>query len=558
MNDKIKIIALGGQDEYDKKMTLVEINDDIFVLGCGKKDPDKTRPGIKYVIANYSYLIENKHRVRAYIITHAFDSLLGGLIYIAKDVPAPIYCTDVTEVMIRDFALHNKAKINFDFYRVSATDHIQIRGHQVTFFQCASNMSHSSGVAINTSLGNIIYCDSFVIDHNSDPDYYYDAKTLGELSAQKTLALMCESRYSMNLGYTNPKYKLVPLVERSFQEAQGRIFISMAIPDTYNIVKIIQLALKKKRKIICYDEETMATIYKILDSHEIGKKFNKATFLQFSEINRISSKDCLVLILGWGERLFHKIELLANDSHFDKRISLTENDTFIIGSISNNALEIVYSEALDELYKTDAKIVSFKKGEFIRMHASEEDLKTIISLLRPKYYIPIYGTYRELLANAQLSLDMGLDLSYNSIFILDNGNVLEIDEKGARFAKDSVITGDLFVDGSGVGDISRTTLDDRQKFSDDGVVIMGVMLNKERTKVISSYDIQMRGIIFLKDNDALLRDLQKGFELTLNAGLEDAKSIEQIEEEVKEISFRTIRRHTGKSPVIVPHIMVAR
>ncbi len=557
MNDRIKIIALGGQDEYDNKMTLVEVNDDIFVLGCGKKDPDKTRPGIKYVIANYQYLMDNKARVKGYIITHAFDSLLGGLIYVYKDVPAPIYCSDVTRIFISSFAEHNRVKIDFNFFIVKPTDSITVSGHKIRFFQCASNMSHSSGVAINTSYGNIVYADSFVIDHNSDPDFYYDSKALGELANEPTLVLMCESRYSDYPGYTNPKYKLVPLVERSFHDAQGRIFIAMAVPDAYNIVKIIGLALRNKRKIITYDEETFQTIMRVIDSHEVGKKINKSSFLPFGEINRISSKDCLVLMLGWGERLYHKIELLADASKFDKRISLNETDTFIIGTCYSSSTEIVANEALDELYKTDAKIISFKKNEFIRMHASVEDLKTIISFLRPKYYVPIYGTYRELLNNAKLSLEMGLDLTYASIFILDNGNILEINEGKAKISPNSVITGHLYVDGSGVGDISSSTLTERQKFSDDGVLIMGVMINKGKTDIISTFDVQMRGLVYLKDNDNLVKELTRLFEVLVQKGLDEQKPLNLIEEEVKDASFRTIRRYTGKSPLIVPYIAVA-
>lgn len=556
--DKIRIIALGGQDEFDKKMTVVEINDNIFVINCGKKDPDKTRPGIDYVIANYDYLLKNKERVRAYILTHAFDSALGGLPYIYKDVPAPIYCSKVTETFLKSFAKHNRVNVEFNIKNINPTSEVTISGVRINFFQCSANMSSSSGVSLHTDIGNIVFSGAFVIDNNADPDFLFDAKALSRLAEEDTLVLMCESRYAGRLGYTSPKYKLIPLIENAMKEAQGRIYVAMAIPDLYNITKTVLLANKLGKKIVLYDEETSDQFELIYQLHECMKVIKRSDVLPISEINRISSKDAFILLLGWGSRLYHKIELLANPLDTTTFVNLGANDTFILGTGHSVQTEIDMNEAIDDLYHTDAKIVRFKKDEFIRMHASEEDIKTLIAHLQPKYYVPIYGTYRELLTNARLSLDMGVGLTYFSIFILDNGNVLEIENGKAKVLTSSVIAGDLYIDGKGVGDVSGSIIDDRQKFSDDGVVIMGIALNKDKTKIIGGPDIQMRGLVYLKDSDILLRELTRQFEININGAILEGKTdISYLEQITHDGAFRTIRRYTGKSPIIVPTILIA-
>lgn len=555
--DKIRVIALGGQDEFDKKMTLVEINDDIFVINCGKKDPDKTRPGIDYVIANYDYLLKNKERVRAYIMTHAFDSALGGLPYIYHDVPAPIYCSKVTETFIRSFAKHNRIEEKFDFNIVKASSEVKIHNTKITFFQCSANMSHSSGVAFHTDAGNIVFTGAYVIDNNADPDFLYDAKALSALAEEDTLLLMAESRYSGRLGYTSPKYKLIPLAEKALKEAKGRIYVAMAIPDLYNITKILLLANKMGKKILLYDEETSEQFELIYELHECMKVIKKTNVLPITEINRISSQDAFILILGWGTRLYSKLSLLASDDSPNKMVSLNMNDTFILATAYSLMTETEMNDAIDTLYRTDAKIVRFKKDQFIRMHASEEDIKTLIALLKPKFYAPIYGTYRELLTNARLALDMGIGLNYFSVFILDNGNVLEINEGKAKVLPESVMSGDLFIDGNRIGDVSHDIIDDRQKFSDDGVVIMGIALDKEKTKIIAGPDIQMRGLVYLKDSDTLLRELTRQFEININGAILEGKTdMEYLEQIVRDGAFRTIRRYVGKTPVIVPAILI--
>lgn len=561
MADKIRIICLGGQDEFNKKMTLVEINDDIFVLECGEKTPDITRPGIDYVIANFSYLVERKDKVKAYIITHGFDANLGGLPYIYQKVPAPVYCSDVTKEVIMSFSEHNKINLNINFQVVKSTDEVIISGHRINFFATCSSMSHSSGVSINTSEGNIILLESFVIDNNADEDFLHDGKTLGKLSEETTLVLLTESRYSTNQGYSNPKYKLLPLVENAFKEAQGRIFVALGVPDLYNITKIMAYAIKKGRKLIPYDQESKEVYDRYAHLHASYKNIPTNAVLPIDEINRVSSKDIVVLVIGWGERLYHKISLLASGENKDKRFALNSTDTFIVALTHTNETEIASGEAINELYKANAKVVTFRKNEFIRMHASEEDLKTIIALLRPKFYIPVYGTLRELYANAKVALNMGIGLNFTNIFVIDNGDAFEYIDKKAKIAHNVALTGDILVDGKGIGDVSNDVINERQRFSDDGVIILAITLSNEKRKIIAGPDIQMRGFIYLKDSEQISKEITKTLNIVITQALNDKSTPlheSTIEQNINETIFRLVRRLSGKSPCIIPFVKVLK
>lgn len=561
MNDKVRVVCLGGQDEFNKKMTLVEINDDIFVLECGEKSPGITRPGIDYVIANFNYLIEHKSQVKGYLLTHGFDANIGGLPYVYQKVPAPVYCSDVTRAVLESFCEHNHIAINFDYHMIHATEEVMISGHRVNFFSVCSSMSHSSGVSLHTSLGNVILLESFVIDNNADEDFLHDGKTLGKLSEEPTLVLLTESRYSTNLGYTNPKYKLIPLIENAFKEAQGRIFIALGVPDLYNITKIMQYAFKKGRKIIPYDNESMEVYQRFAHLHASYKNIPTNSVLSLDEINRVSSKDALILVIGWGAKLYHKIALLASGENPDKRFTLNETDTFVVGLTQTNETEIDAGEAINELYRANVKVATFNKKEFLRMHASEEDLKTIIALLRPKYYIPVYGALRELYSNAKVALSMGTGLNYTNIFVIDNGDAVSFDEGKAILIPHAVLSGDVYVDGKGIGDVSHEVIEERQRFSDDGVIILAITLRESDRSIVAGPDIQMRGFVYLKDSEQISKEVNKALSIVVEQALKDRTRIldeKIIANNIHETIFRLVRRLSGKSPSIIPFVKVLK
>ncbi len=555
MSDKVKLFALGGLDEDGKNCTVVEVNDEIYVVGCGIKYPDKTMPGIDFVIPNFSYLQDNKDRVKAYLLPHGHDDEMGALAYVYEHVPAPIYGSKVTIEMFKNFVRHTKRdKIKFDFHVVEPSSTFYVGKRKISFFQTSHNVAQSSGIAVSSNLGNIVITSDFVVENNASASYLTDLNMIAKIAEDKTLVLCPESIFAGKLGYTAPKYKLTPLMEKTIKDAEGRVFVAMFSSNFYNIDEVLQMAVACRKKIIPFDEETTEILKSMQQSGQFA--LPRENFSNSEDINRLKATDMVVLMLGFGPKLYNKIALLASGQLEGSRpVSLCETDTFIMACPANDNTEIEATDALDELYRSGCHVRNIGKKEFFRMHASEEDLKMMISLLHPKYYVPLKGYFKDLLTNAEVSLKMGGTLTHQSVFLLDNGNCVHFDEKGAVVIPNEVVHGDIMIDGIGVGDVGSEVLEDRQALA-QGVVFMAITLEKGTHKIIAGPDIQFRGLVMANDGEALLRDVTKVFNETLREDISRGNmSIEQIKDDLYDHTFRIIRRQTGKEPMVLPFII---
>lgn len=555
MEDKIKVFALGGLDEDGKNLQVVEINNDIFVIECGIRFPDKTTPGIDYVIPDFDYLKKNRERVKAYILTHGHDDEIGALPYIHKIVPAPIYGSDVTLVMVRSFFDHIRFDASkLDLRAVKPTSDVVIAGRVFHFFHTAHNIAESMGVAIETTLGNVVFTGDYVVENNASENYLHDMNAIARIAEKETVLLMTESNYADRLGYTAPKYKITPLLSSFIEEVKGRLFIALFSRNIYNIDEIINLAVKMRKKIAFYDSET-ADIFK--DMQKVNQLIiPKYNFVSIEDINRVRASETIVLMCGFGDRLFKKIATLANGLQEDRRIVLTPDDTFVVAAPASPNVEAIATAAIDDLYRSGVKVKALGKKDILKMHASEEDIKMVVATLKPKYYLPVKGSYRHLLANAQLVLGMGLKLSHQNVFVLDNGMVLQITKERAQILSEKVKVGDLLIDGKGIGDVEGGVINERQQLSDDGVVVLGVTVSKSKRQVVAGPDVQMRGFVFLKDADTILKEVTKIFLSAVNDGLNKANyRISDIQNTASEAIIRYIRRANGKNPMVLPLII---
>lgn len=548
--DKIRIFALGGLDEEGKNCLVVEINDDIFVVEAGIMEPDKTMPGIDYVIPRYDYLVENKDRLRAYFLLHGHDDEIGALAYIYPEAPAPIYGSKVTLAMLNLFTVHVKKdpKI-YDVHPVEPTSAFKVAGRQIRFFHTAHNIADSSGMAISTSLGNIVITGDFVVENASDASFLNDMNAIARIAEEPTLALLPESVYADRAGYTAPRYKLTPHVSSAFKNAQGRIFVSVFSSNLYNVTEIIRLAVAARRKIVCYDVQTADLLRTMQACGSV--QIPRDSYVSTDDILRQRDQDLVILMTGFGAKLFRKIALLAAGENEDKRIKIKTSDTFIIASTSDDNTEIEYVDAADELYRTGAQVIMVPKKEFLKMHASEEDLRMMASIFKPKYYIPVKGFYKSLLRNAMSALSMGINLSHQNVFIVENGMSVLLDEKGGRVFDEKIPHGDLLIDGEGIGDVSENVLTDRQKLA-DGVLVVSASISKSQSRRVAGPEIQMRGLLVSKDADGLIHEVGKLTIQTLDEFLRPGYNIDEIRQNVYERILRLVRRLTGKEPMVLP------
>ena len=555
MNDRIRIVALGGLDERGKSCYTIDINGDIFVIGSGLRFPDRTTPGIDYIIPNFSYLIENKERVKAYFLPHGHDDEIGGLAYLYKDAPAPVFGSKVTLAMMRNFLRHvGVSDTQFEFHEVSPSCTFKVAGREISFFQTSHNIALSSGIAINTSYGNIVFTSDYVVENNATQNYLGDMASLSAIAEKNpTLALLTPSIYAERTGYTAPKYKLKPIIERNVENAVGRVFIALYSLNFYNIDEVISLAIQTKKKIIPYDDDTTETIKAMQECGQL--LIPRENYGSVDDINRYRDQDIIVLMLGYHPKIYHKIALLAaGQTEGGRPIHLKESDLFINAVPADDNEELEATDALDELYRSGCQVFNITKKEFRKMHASEEDLKMMISLFRPKYYVPVKGFFKDLLNNAKVAVNTGTGLNHSNIFLLENGMSLLFDETGGHILQENIPHGDIMIDGIGVGDVSRAVIEDREKLS-QGVVIISVSVSKETRKVVAGPDVQARGIVFARDGEVLLRDVTKIFMACLDEGLNNNDTFETIKEGCHERCSRAIRRMTGKEPLLIPVIV---
>jgi len=556
MSENIRIFALGGMDENGKCLYVIEVNRDIFIIESGLKYPDRTNPGVDAIIPNFDYLKENKDRVKAYIITHGHDDQFGSLPFIYRDVPAPIYASEATIAIIKAYSKRLQLENNYQFISIKPTENIKIAGREFDFFQTVHSIMDSSGFAMATDQGYIVYSGDFIVEYNANKNYKHDLNALARIAEKNILILLSESAGAEKPGYTSPTHRLAPHIANAMQEAKGRVFISLFNQSVYNLEEVLQLCVSLGKKIIFYDNETADYIKTFTDFGGIVIPKNNVSSID--DLLRVRAQDVVVIMMSPGERIYNKIAELATGDNEDKRVVLGAGDTFIVACPSAPAFEVLATDAVDELYRTGVDVLNIKRKQISSMHAQEEDLKMMLSLLKPRFYLPIKGDYRQLIANAKIAVGMGVGLSHNNIFVLDNGMVLSISEGKGRIlnAIDNVKCGDILIDGIGVGDVGATVISERQKLSDDGVIVMGVTVSKSLKKVVAGPDVQMRGFIFVKESDNIIKEITNIFVNGVNDYLNNQRgTIEDLRTQLADKCLRYVRRDTGKNPLIIPIVV---
>ncbi len=555
MRDKVKVFALGGLDERGKNLIVVEINEDIFILDAGNKHPDKSLPGIDLIIPDYKYLLDNKDRVRAYLISHGHNEQIGAIPFMYKQINAPIYCSKATAAMINNYGLQYLRKpINYNFHIVNPSDDVIINGHSVHFFQTCHSMICSSGIAIDTDGGSIVYSGDFIVEYNDTEGHNHDLKKLSKIADNDVLLLMTESSGADNLGYASPSHKLTPTLNRVLFESKGRTYIAIFDKNIYGLEEILKFANANNKKIVFYND-FVKDMYNKLSTCGLYTP-NKNVIISNDELLRVKETDIIIVMMEEGEHIFEIISDLARGEIDDKRFIIRPNDSFLVACPPQSGLEVIATNSIDDLYRTGAAITNLSKKTYISMTAREDDLKALISMLKPKYYLPVSGEYRHLLANAMIAVHMGNMYSHKNVFIIDNGMVIEISDGIAKLSNDKIQNGNLMVDGIGVGDVKSEVIADRQKLSEDGVIIAALAVSLEKKTIVAGPDIQMRGFVFLKDSESILHEITKLFMDTINNALLKNISLDDAKNTFLDKVNRYIKKEIGRFPMVVPIVEI--
>ena len=547
--ETIRIFMLGGQDEDGKNMMCIEIDGDIYVIEAGIKFPDpKESLGIEYVIQDISYLIEHKDRVVGVFITHGHDDVVSALPYLLAEVPSHVYTCPLAARQIQKKNRQMKVK-GAHIHTVKRHDIRKIGGRKVVFFPITHAYPGTFGVAILTNQGYIVYSGEFIEDYDDLSDNYRGSlSALSKLGTEGVFVLLQESKGADRPGHTSPNHRLAHYFSQILeQNDHRRVFVSVYLQSIYRMQEVIKTCIKYHRKMLFFTEEQQEMMENL---KAIGYEVPEELIIDKKHFNN-DLKDIVVIIAQQGPILFRTINNIINNEV--KPFEFHEDDILCIASPIVPGAERVFSSMENDLYKEGGEM-EILTSHTVSMHPSIEDLKMMLFLLRPKYYIPVKGQYRLLYANAQLAMDMGYNP--NNILILDNGQVAQFENGRLVSCRMEMELQETPIDGNKDWDMAGVVLKDREILSTDGVIILAVGIDAKTKKIINGPDVQTRGLIYLRDAEYITKDVAKIMEDTITADVEK-KKYDNMETRghIRDKVTKYLLKQTKKRPMILPVIM---
>lgn len=549
LKETIRIFALGGLDEDGKNMLVVEIDQDIYIIEAGIKFPDeKESLGIEFIVQDFSYLIENQDRIAGIFITHGHDDVMGALPYLMKNIKANIYTSPLASKAIHK-AFRKERITGAKIYTIKRHDNRKIGNHKVVFFPVTHAYPGTFGVAISSQQGYIVYSGEFIEDYDDLHDSYRgDFTTCTKLGNEGVLVLLQESKGAERTGHTSPNHRVEDRFARVLEQNEhNRVFISVYTQSVYRIQEIIDACIRYQRPMIFYTKELRDLIGNL---EEMGFSIPHELILDPSMI-KTQKTDVVVIISGQGKSLFKTLSNIANDEVED--IDFDQNDVVVIASPVIPGVEKVFKSMENDIYKEEGQILVLDKN-VLSMHPSKEDLKMMIFLTKPKYYIPVKGEYRHLYMNSQIAMEMGY--SPSQIILLDNGQVATFENQKLRSCSMELELHDVMIDGKENWDMAGVVLKDREILSTDGVMILAIGLDAKTKKIINGPDVQTRGLIYVKDAEYITTDVAKILEETINEAVKN-KTYEnmQTRNEIRDKISKYLFKQTAKRPMVLPVIL---
>ena len=549
-SEKLKIIPLGGLNEIGKNMTVFEYGDDIFLVDCGLTFPDDELLGVDLVIPDMSYLVKNRERVRGVVLTHAHEDHIGALPYFLREIKVPIYCTALTAGMvslkISEHKNLGKVKINVK----KPGDHIKLGCFDIELIRVNHSISDAVGLAIKTPVGVVVMTGDFKIDTTPIRGEMIDLERFGRLGKEGVLLLMSDSTNAERTGYSMSERKVGASFDAYFKGCDRRIIVATFASNVDRIQQIINTAVKYKRK-VAVSGRSMENILKV--ALELGYlNVPDKTLIELSQINRYPKEQLVVITTGSQGEPISALYSMAITGH--RQIEVGKDDRIIISASPIPGNEKAISQMVNELFRRGADVVYNAIADVhVSGHACQEELKIILSLVKPKYFMPVHGECRHLLMHASLAQTCGIDSK--NIIIGDLGSVVELDGRKAVQTQ-TVQAGRVLVDGYGVGDVGAAVLRERKALSEDGIIVAETVMNRDLTAIISGPDIISRGFIFTKEaedlNEGMKRIARNAVEECMaERRLRDRSTIKnRIKEDLSEYLYKQIKR----TPMVLPII----
>lgn len=545
---KLQIIPLGGLGEIGKNMTVFRYGDDMVVLDAGLAFPDDDMLGVDIVIPDFTYLIENQDKIRAIVITHGHEDHIGSLAYLLKEISAPVYATRLTCGLIEG-KLKEQRIGNYQLNVVKAGDEIKIGAFKVGFFHVNHSIPDSCGIYFRTPVGVAVHSGDFKIDYTPDDGKLMDIQKLSDLGNKGVLVYCADSTNAERPGHTPSEKIVANALLRVFEGVKGRIILATFASNVSRVQMAVDAAVVNQRKVAVFGR-SMVNVVGI--AREMGYlKAPEGTFVEPEELSRYRDDQVLIITTGSQGEPMAGLSRMADGSH--RQIQIRPGDTVVLSASPIPGNETSVGRTIDKLMRRGAKVVHGREQNVhVSGHGSQEELKLMLSILRPKFFIPMHGEYRMQCTHAELAEGMGV--KKENIFIGDNGQIFEFTSKAGRMG-DKVQAGKVYVDGLGVGDVGNIVIRDRQQLSQDGMVIVTMVMEKGSGHIIAGPDIVSRGFIYMRDSEALIREMSKRANAVVDRCADNQiKEWNVIKTQVRDTLSRYIYEKTRRRPMILPII----
>ena len=546
----LRIIPLGGLGEIGLNMMLFEYEDTLFIVDAGLMFPEDYMLGIDIVIPSFDYLRQNNRKVAGIILTHAHEDHIGALPYLLREIKAPIFGTPFTLGVVRNKLEEHKLLESVSMHEVLPGEKINIGVFELEFIHVCHSIVGGVGIAIKTPVGLVVHTGDFKICHTPLDGVTTDVNRFAWYGEKGVLALLSDSTNVEREGYTISDQEVGETLAKIVKNSKGRIIIALFASSITRIQQIVAIAVARGRKVI-FDGRSIRTNVKIakeLEYIDIPGEIE----INVEQINDFPDDDILVITTGSQGEPMSALARMATGRH--KYLKIKKNDTVVLSSKFIPGNEKAIAKIINSFYRQGADVIYEKISDIhVSGHAFQEELKLMINLTKPEYFIPIHGEFRHLILHSRLAEQVGI--SKEKIIIAEDGQIIEFDEKGGR-VKDSVKTGRVLVDGKGIGDVGWSVLKERRILSEDGVVAVNMAFDKETGIIVYGPEIVSRGFVFETKKGHLLEDAKCVIlEIVEDVSPETPDKIDKIcsmiRKGLREYFYFTIKRH----PVILPFIL---
>ena len=545
----LKIIPLGGLQEIGKNITVFEYENEIILVDCGLEFPGDDMLGVDLVIPDISYLLKNQEKVKALIITHGHEDHIGAIPYILKQINIPIYATKLTISLIKNKLEEHNLLNTTKLITVEQGQTINFENMQIEFINSNHSIPDAVMLAINTPVGTILHTGDFKIDYTPIDDKVINLGRIAELGNNGILALLSDSTNSERKGFTMSESSVGEVFDRLFKKKKKRIVVATFASNVHRVQQIVNSSVKYGRKIaIC----GRSMINMIEAARELGYiQDAENIFIDIDNIKNYRDDQLVIITTGSQGEAMSALTRMANGDH--KKVTITPNDMVIISATPIPGNEKYVSKVIDDLMKIGAEVIySSLEDIHVSGHACQEEQKLIITLAKPKYFIPVHGEYRQLVAHAETAKKLGIE--EKNIFMMTNGKVLELNENEAMLTT-TVPNGKVLVDGLGVGDVGNIVLRDRQHLSQDGLIVIVMTMDSSTGEIISEPDVVSRGFVYVRESENLMENVKKVIREEVRKCEENhIRDWATIKSNIKDSLRDYIFEKTKRNPMILPII----